>query len=110
MTALELEPFSLIINREMTYWLIYAKRFEQALVQNKKDHELFPEDVGFHAVNATIYYAQGKYPQAYEEFFLSAKANKNVTPEDLQKAKEAYEKGGWDSFSKMVEEISSCHH
>jgi len=102
-TALELEPFSLIINREMVGWFLYARRFDEALMQNKKLNELFPDEAGFNSQNAFIYAAKGNYPQAVEEHLLFAKTRKDLTPEDIQKAREAYEKGGWDSFSKVIE-------
>ncbi len=99
--ALELEPFSMIINREMTKYLIFAKRFDEALLQNKKVNELFPDQQAFHGINGDIYMAQGKYDKAFEEYTLSAKANKGVKPEELKASKDAYEKGSWDGFNKL---------
>ena len=104
-TALELEPFSLIINREMVGWLIYARRFDEALMQNRKLNELFPDEAGFNSQNGAIYGLQGKYPQAVEATLTYAKTRKDLTPEDIQKAREAFEKGGWDYFSKVIEEF-----
>ncbi len=98
--ALELEPFSMIINREMTKYLIFAKRFDEALLQNKKVNELFPDQPALHGVNGDIYVAQGKYDKAFEEYSLSAKANKEFKPEELQARQDVYQKGGWEGFKK----------
>ncbi len=101
--AVELDPFSKIINQQMVQLLTVAKRFDEALMQNKKVNELFPDEIGFHHTNATIYEAQGKYPQAFEEFMLFGKAA-GAKPEEIQEAKDIYEKGGWDGFVKTREE------
>ncbi|MFN0280331.1 MAG: tetratricopeptide repeat protein [Pyrinomonadaceae bacterium] len=104
--ALELDPFSWVINDQMVELLKIAKRFDEALLQNKKLNELFLDEGTFHYNNATIFEAQGKYPEALEEFLLAVKADKDVKPEDIQKIRDAYEKGGWDGFVKWSAENS----
>ena len=104
--ALELDPFSMIINRQMGTLLIDVKRFDEALLQNKKVNELFPDEVAFHYVNTGIYEAQGKYPEAFEEYLLIVKTDKDVKPEDIQKMRDIYEKGGWEGFQKRYHEHS----
>ncbi|HQZ96981.1 MAG TPA: tetratricopeptide repeat protein, partial [Pyrinomonadaceae bacterium] len=97
--ALELDPFSLPFNVGMVENLLRAGRFDEVLLQNKKFNELFPNDTRFQAVNVSVYVAQGKYDQAVEESLANAK------PENIAKLKEAYEKGGWDGFGRMRQEI-----
>ncbi|HRI02378.1 MAG TPA: tetratricopeptide repeat protein [Pyrinomonadaceae bacterium] len=97
--ALELDPFSLPFNVGMLENLLRAGRFDEVLLQNKKFHELFPNDTRFRAVNVSVYVAQGKYDQAVEESLANAK------PDNIAKLKEAYEKGGWDGFGRMRQEI-----
>ncbi|MBK8466408.1 MAG: tetratricopeptide repeat protein [Chloracidobacterium sp.] len=101
--AVELDPFSKIINQQMVQILTVAKRFDEALMQNKKVNELFPDEIGFRYTNATIYEAQGKYSQAFEEYILVGKAAR-AKPEEIQEAKDMYEKGGWDGLVKNREE------
>ncbi len=88
----------------MVRYLARAGRFDEALLQNKKLNELFPDEAFFHNWNSSIYAEQGKYDQAVEEYLLAAKAN-NAKPENIAKLKEAYEKGGWDGFRRMRREI-----
>ncbi len=82
-----------------------AGRFDEALLQTKKLNELFPNEQRFHDDKSLIYTDQGKYDQAVEEHLLGLKANKNSKPENIAKLKEAYEKGGWDGFGRMRQEI-----
>ena len=102
--ALDLDPFSMVINRDMIFWLLHAKRYEQAFSQNKRANELFPDQVFFHNQNAAIYEAQGKYPQAYEQHLEAGKANKFVPPEVIQAAMGIYKKEGWQGFMNLYQE------
>jgi len=102
-TAVELEPFSMIINREMAKFLINAKRFDEALLQNKRTNDLFPSPSRFHYDNALVYQARENYPLAFEEYWLTAQAE-GAKPEDLQAMKDAYGKGGWEGFQKRSQE------
>ena len=104
--AVELDPFSMIINSDLSVCLFDANRFDEALLQNKKLNELFPDEARFHLGNWNIYAAQGKYDQAVDEYLLGAKVAKNFKPENIAKLKEAYEQGGWDGFGRMRQEIS----
>lgn len=105
-TALELEPFSMIINREKVKYLRYAKRFDEALSLNKKVNDMFPDQASFHGINGTIYEAQGNYAQAFEEYWLSSKSEEDFDPEDLKQMRDAFDKGGWDGFQKRAQEKS----
>ena len=102
--AIELDPFSSPINVWVAVVLHRAGRYDEALLQMKKFHELFPDASIFHLVNGSIYASQGKYDRAVEEYLLRAKA-RNVKPENITKLKEAYEKGGWDGYGRMRQEI-----
>jgi eukaryotic-like serine/threonine-protein kinase len=102
--AVELDPFSFGINQTMFWNLKFAGRYDDALLQNKKFNELFPDEGRFHRYNSVVYVEQGKYDQSVEEILLSAKAYKR--PEEMiAKLKEAYEKGGWDGFQRIRQEI-----
>ncbi|QQS32360.1 MAG: tetratricopeptide repeat protein [Acidobacteriota bacterium] len=103
--AVELDPFSNPINVWMVIVLARAERFDEALLHNKKFNELVPNEARFHRFAGRLYAAQGKYDPAVEEFLLAAKANKDFKPENIAKLKEAYEKGGWDGFQRMSQEI-----
>jgi tetratricopeptide (TPR) repeat protein len=103
--AVELDPFSLVIN--VWAWFVpeRAGRYDEALLQIKKFNELFPNERVFHDFNSNVYANQGKYDQSVEEYLLSAKANKDFKPESITKLKSAYEKGGWDGYWRMRQEI-----
>jgi serine/threonine protein kinase/tetratricopeptide (TPR) repeat protein len=101
--AVEFEPFSMIINREKVKYLRYAKRFDEALSLNRKVNEMFPNQEIFHDINGTTYEAQGNYTQAFEEYWLSAKAASDADPENLKGMKDSFENGGWDSFQQRAE-------
>ncbi|MFN0140677.1 MAG: tetratricopeptide repeat protein [Pyrinomonadaceae bacterium] len=103
--AIELDPFSFPINGVSYFQLIFAGRFDEAILQAKKRNELFPNEWEFRMFNSRVYAEQGKYDQAVEEFLLAAKAIKDFKPENIAKLKEAYEKGGWDGFGRMWQEI-----
>lgn len=102
--AVELEPFSMIANRGMVKDLAYAKRFDEALLQSRKVNELYPDEQRFHYDNGTVFECQGEYRQAFEEYWLSARADKNTKPEDLQAMRDAFERGGWQGFLKRAQE------
>ncbi|HRJ89622.1 MAG TPA: tetratricopeptide repeat protein, partial [Pyrinomonadaceae bacterium] len=97
--ALELDPFSMIINRQMVSVLQQTKRFDEAFLQNKKINELFPNEEDLHFTNSTIFEAQGKYMEAFEELLLAEKAG-GAKPEEIQETKNIYEKGGWEAVVK----------
>jgi len=97
--ALELDPFSMIINRQMVSVLQQSKRFDEAFLQNKKINELFPNEEDLHFTNSTIFEAQGKYMEAFEELLLAEKAG-GAKPEEIQETKNIYEKGGWEAVVK----------
>ena len=103
--AIELDPFSRAINISLFHQLQRAGRFDEALLQNRKFNELFPNEARFHGNNSSIYADQGKYDQSVEEYLLSAKANKDFKPENIAKLKVAYEKDGWDGYWRMRQEI-----
>jgi adenylate cyclase len=104
--ALELDPFSLVINRDMFYWHLYAKQFAAAVQQSQRLHELFPDEVGLYSRRAWIYEAQDLYPQAYSQYILAAKANKEISPEIIQQAQAVYASGGWDAFAMVLQEFA----
>ncbi len=102
--AIDLDPFSFAFNRVGVERLRFAGRYDEALLQNKKVNELFPNEQRFHDDNSLIYGNQGKYDQAVEELLIGMKANKR--PEEMiAKVKEGYEKGGWDGYGRMRQEI-----
>ena len=46
-----------------------------------------------------------KYDQSVGGYLLAAKVNKDLKPENIAKLKEAYEKGDWDGYGRMRQEI-----
>ncbi len=103
--AVELDPFSVAINVWVAIILQRSGRFDEAILQIKKSNELFPNSPGILQQNSFVYANLGKYDQAVEDFLLAAKANKDFKPENIAKLKSAYEKGGWDGFQRIRQEI-----
>ncbi|MEQ1646120.1 MAG: tetratricopeptide repeat protein, partial [Pyrinomonadaceae bacterium] len=103
--AVEVDPFSAAINFWVAAILQRAGRTDEVLLQMKKFNELFSDKRNLHELNGGIYAALGKYDQAVEEYLLGAKATKDFKPENIAKLKEASEKGGWDGFGRIRQEI-----
>lgn len=98
--ALEIEPFSLIINREYGSKLFFARRYDEAIAQFKKTVEL---DAGFPSVHyslALAYQMKGNYAEAVEEH---AKYQELINePNKAALIRESFAKGGWQGFLRTI--------
>jgi tetratricopeptide (TPR) repeat protein len=102
--ALEIEPLSLIINREygMTYFAM--RKYDEAIAQFKKTVEL---DAGFPSVHYSFslpYWMKGNYAEAVEE---QAKYQElNGEPNKAALLRESFAKGGWQGFLRTITDES----
>ncbi|MGD9588526.1 MAG: tetratricopeptide repeat protein [Pyrinomonadaceae bacterium] len=104
--AAELDPFSEIINWAMPEYLRRAGRTEEANLRFTKLKELIPNESPRHfwvVYSDFLYNLTGK--NVWEVEGQTSFATARVEPEDFAKLKEAYEKGGWDSYWLMRQQI-----
>ena len=67
--ARELDPLSLVMNFEPGKMLFYARRYDQAIRQLRFSLDLHPNAFPPHYLLQLVYQAQGRYEEAYEEFY-----------------------------------------
>ncbi len=66
--AIELDPFSVMINANLGFIYIFARRYPEAIVQLGKTTELDPSFVPPHALLAMAYEVSGQREQAIAEY------------------------------------------
>jgi eukaryotic-like serine/threonine-protein kinase len=95
--ALEIDPFSLAINRMKGNILGFAKRFDEAVVQLNKTVDLYPEDPAVRFDLGEAYAAKGMYPEAIEQYLLGFKLDGRKSYE-IRRYENAYKLKGWRGF------------
>ncbi len=90
--ALELDPFSPIINTNLGRVLYWAHQYDRAAEQEKKTLDADPDFGPAHARLAEIYEAKGMYQEALRVVEKSGPAL--VTSQDLAEMRQAYAKLG----------------
>ncbi len=95
--ALELDPFSRVINRNVGYVLYEAKRYDDAIVQLKKAIELFPDDPSGHRYLRDIYAAKGDFDSSVASYLTALKID-GQKPEKIKELGDAYRRTGWKGF------------
>ena len=98
--ALDLDPLSIIINRIYADILVDGRRFDEAIEQYKKTIELEPNSFTSHYFLGRVYEAKGMHEPAVAEYAKSAEIN-GVPPEAVKKAREVYQKSGWQTYLKV---------
>ncbi|HQU81987.1 MAG TPA: tetratricopeptide repeat protein, partial [Pyrinomonadaceae bacterium] len=96
-TALELDPFSLVINRMKGNILIFADRPDEAIAQLNKTIELYPENALIYFNLGDAFVAKKMYAEAVEQYLIALKAD-GETPAQLEKLRTAYKNKGWEGF------------
>jgi TolB-like protein len=102
--AAELDPFSKIIIWNLGDAFQFNGQYDEAMRQYQKLIELFSDQRVSGEIGNT-YAAQGKYQQAVEAYLDGYRFAEEITPEEIQKLKESFEKGGWDNFGRARQEI-----
>lgn len=95
--ALELDPFSRVINRNVGYISYEARKYDDAIAQLKRAIELFPDDSYGHKHLCDSYAAKGMYDDDAAQYLLSLKLD-GEKPETIKEFEDAYRKAGWKGF------------
>ena len=96
-TALKLDPFSRVINRNVGFTLYAAGKYDEAIVQLKKSIDLFPDDSWGHLFLGDTYAAKGNYDFAVAELITYLKID-GKSSETINRYEDAYKKDGWKGF------------
>jgi len=94
---LELEPVSVLYNRNVAINLYYARRYDEAMEQCKRTLELDPNMPTAYRSLAKSYEQQGLYEQAVEAYLKTVEFS-NLGPEGGAALKDAYAASGWKGF------------
>jgi len=78
MKALELDPFSLIMNDNLGGYFLIRKDYERAVGQSKKVLEMKPDFVSAHGTLMVAQLLASKYDEAREEAKMISRLSKNV--------------------------------
>ncbi len=95
--AVELEPTSVLYNRNVALNLYYARRYDEAIEQCQKTLELDPNMFTAYGWLAESYEQKGLYEQAIEAY-LKAGEFSSLGPEAEAALKETYAASGWKGF------------
>jgi len=94
--ALEIEPFSIIVNRLYGECMIYLRRYDEGLAQLKKTAELDPSFPTTYFALASTYRLMGKHAESVEAF---AKYHELFgRPETAALVRSSFATGGWQGF------------
>jgi len=95
--ALELDPFSLVINRMKGNILGFAGRYEEAIDQLNRTVDLHPESPVVRFNLGEAYAAREMYPEAIEQFLTGFRleGRKNY---EIRRYENAYKLRGWKGF------------
>lgn len=98
--ALELEPNSVAINADMCHILYFLRRYDDAEAQCSRALAMDGNSFNAHSYLYMVYTAQGKYPQAIEEFIKREQlsANNASIPADFEELRTAFDRGGIEAF------------
>ncbi|MGH9853636.1 MAG: winged helix-turn-helix domain-containing tetratricopeptide repeat protein, partial [Blastocatellia bacterium] len=78
--ALELEPFSPVLNADLGQVLYFARHYDEALAACQKALALDPDFINAHVYLYDIYSKKGLYDEAVEKFFYLAQRLKKSDP------------------------------
>jgi TolB-like protein/Tfp pilus assembly protein PilF len=96
--ALELEPFSPVLNADLGQVLYFARHYDEALAACQKALALDPDFINAHLYLYDIYSKKGLYDEAVEKFFYLAPRIEKSDPATLRALRQAYEAGGIRGF------------
>lgn len=95
--ALEIDPFSVGVNKDFGETLYYARRYDEAIEQWKRTLKIEPNHATSHFWLAQAYEVKGDYDLAFEEI-IKQRISMGVSPEHIEATKETYAKYGWKGF------------
>jgi TolB-like protein/DNA-binding winged helix-turn-helix (wHTH) protein/Flp pilus assembly protein TadD len=95
--AVELDPFSVLMNNELGVIFYWASRYEDAARQGRKAIDLDPSSSEAHSSLAMAYEQMGRYDEAVAEY-LEADTLGGVAPSVIADFKLAYTKSGINGY------------
>lgn len=95
--ALELDPFSMVINRMKGNLLTFSKRYDEAIAQFERTIELYPESPIVRFNLAEAHAAKGKRAEAIEHFLAGLQLD-GASNYELRRYKSAFKLKGWNGF------------
>jgi len=98
--ALEIDPLSLIFNREYASKLFWSRRYDEAIAQFRKTIELEPGFPSAHYGLALAHQMKGNYAESVEE---QAKYQELIgEPNKAALLRESFAKAGWHGFLRTI--------
>ena len=98
--ALEIDPFSLIINRQYGVSLLFARQYDEAIAQLKKTIEMDANFAPAHSALSLAYQLKGNYAESVEEQAKYEELTGNQQSAAL--ARESFARGGWQGFLRAM--------
>jgi TolB-like protein/Tfp pilus assembly protein PilF len=102
--ALEIDPFSVGVNKDFGEALFYARRYDEAIEQFKKTLILEPNHAISHSWLARVYEVKGDYDLAFEEIVKHRVAG-GASPKEIEARKETYAQFGWKGYCRKQIEL-----
>ncbi len=98
--AIELDPFSLVINRERGGLRFYAREYDKCIDLLQKAVALDPNFSGFHYDLSSAYQMKGNYPESVKEFARWRELEGDAEGAELSRT--SFAKGGWREFARAI--------
>lgn len=95
--ALEIDPFSVGVNKDYGETLYYSRRYDEAIEQFKKTLIIEPNHATSHWWLARVYEVKGDYDSAFEEI-VKQRISVGAPPKEIEARKETYAKFGWKGY------------
>ena len=98
--ALQIDPLSLILNRQYGASLLFARQYAAAITQMKKTVELDANFAVGHSTLSVAYRMKGNYAESVEELARFQELIGADQPAALMR--ESFAKGGWEEFLRAM--------
>ena len=96
MKLLEVDPVSETPIGHLAYHYLYARQYDEAILQFRKDLQLYP-DAAEHTQLGEAYYEKGMFREAVEEY-LKGSTQFGATPDQVAVLRAAFDKSGMRGF------------
>jgi TolB-like protein/Flp pilus assembly protein TadD len=98
--ALEIDPLSPLINRQLAIALFYARRYDDAITQLEKTLELDPNFAPAYNMLSNVYQLKGDYARSVEAL---AKHQELIgESQNAVLTRESFARGGWHGFLRTM--------
>lgn len=95
--ALEIDPFSVGVNKDLGETLYYARRYDEAIEQFERTLEIEPNHTLSHFWLTRAYEAKGDYNLAFDEI-IKRQISAGFSAKEIQATRETYARHGWKGF------------